>query len=57
MYDTRYTDKVETGKLMVSKLKAETPLQPIVVNKEADKPKASKRKLSPDGSSTKPIII
>jgi len=62
MYDTRYTDKVETGKLKVSKNKAtETPLSQLV--NEADKPKTAKRKLSPegsstkDGSSTKPLII
>ena len=53
MYDTRYTDKVETGQFKVSKLKAtETPSQPSFVNKEADKPRTSKRKFSPDRSST-----
>ena len=37
MYDTRFTDKLETGKLKVSKLMAETPLQPIVVSKKAER--------------------
>ena len=58
MYDTRYTDKVDTGKLKVSKLKstqtAEIPSSQLVFD---DKPKTSKRKLSPEGSSTKSLII
>jgi len=51
MYDTRYNDRVEGGKLKVSnKVNKNT-------QSDSDKPKTSKRKLSPEGSSTKPIII
>ena len=60
MYDTRYSDKVDTGKL---KVKAKATQTEIPSSQLDDKPNTSKRKLSPegsstkDGSSTKPLII
>ena len=54
MYDTRYSYKVDTGKL---KVKAKATQTEIPSSELDDKPKISKRKLSPEGSSTKPLII
>ena len=60
MYDTRYSNKVDTGKL---KVKAKATQFEIPISQLDNKPKTSKRKLSPegssakDGSSTKPLII
>ena len=59
MYDTRYSDKVDTGKLKVKAKATQTEISASL----DDKPKKIKRKLSPegsstkDGSSTKPLII
>ena len=46
MYDTRYSDKVDTGKLKVKAKATQTEI-PAYLD---DKPKTSKRKLSPEGS-------
>ena len=61
MYDTRYSDKVDTGKLKLKAKATQTEIPSQLI--ADDKPKTSKRKLSPegsstkDGSSTKPLII
>ena len=68
MYDTRYTNKVDISKLDTGKLKVSNKVNKAIqtdipisvevskVNKVKentdDKPKTSKRKLSPEGSST-----